>query len=146
MLYQDYLKKKEKKKKKKDPFLQPLHYRYHYNGPEVQIAMHQRVEPIFHCDAKPLASGPGVGLHPQRHTFALGIPTCWYLKMRKHPTPNLKFLFYPTRNPIASQWNIGCVGSQRKILASAMYISFFVCRFHSRWVANAKPISSGIWA
>ena len=38
------------------------------------------VKPIFHCDAKPLASGPGVGLHPQRHTLALGIPTCWYLK------------------------------------------------------------------
>ena len=23
---------------------------------------------------------------------------------------------------------------------------FFVCRFHLRWVANANPISSGIWA
>ena len=23
---------------------------------------------------------------------------------------------------------------------------FFLCRFHSRWVANANPISSGIWA
>ena len=46
-----------------------------------------------------------------------------------------------------SQWNIGCVGSQtRKFLALAMYISFFVCRFHLRWVANANPISSGIWA
>ena len=27
-------------------------------------------KPIFHCDAKPLALGPGVGLDPQRHTFA----------------------------------------------------------------------------
>ena len=33
---------------------------------------------------------------------------------------------------------------RRKFLASAMYISFFVCRFHLRWVANANPISSGI--
>ena len=41
------------------------------------------------------------------------------------PTPSLKFAFYPTRNPIARQWNIGCVGSQRKILALAMYISCF---------------------
>ena len=30
----------------------------------------------------------------------------------------------------ASQWNIGYVGSQRKMLALAMYISFFLCRFH----------------
>ena len=30
------------------------------------------VEPIFHCDAKPFALGPGVGLDPQRHNFALG--------------------------------------------------------------------------
>ena len=35
----------------------------------------------------------------------LGIPTCWYLK-------NAKTLRYPTRNPKASQWNVGCVGSQ----------------------------------
>ena len=28
------------------------------------------LKPIFHCDAKPLALGPGVGLDPQRHTFA----------------------------------------------------------------------------
>ena len=28
-----------------------------------------------------------------------------------HPTRNLKVVFYPTRNPNASQWNIGCVGS-----------------------------------
>ena len=28
-----------------------------------------------------------------------------------HPTRNLKVVFYPTRNPKASQWNIGCVVS-----------------------------------
>ena len=28
------------------------------------------LKPIFHCDAKPLALGPGGGLDPQRHTFA----------------------------------------------------------------------------
>ena len=28
------------------------------------------VKPIFHCDAKPFALGTGVGLDPQRHTFA----------------------------------------------------------------------------
>ena len=33
------------------------------------------------------------------------LPNAFYL------TGNLKFAFYPTRNPNASQWNIGCVGS-----------------------------------
>ena len=27
-----------------------------------------------------------------------------------------------------------------------MYISYFLCRFHLRLVANANPVSSGIWA
>ena len=48
------------------------------------------------------------------HYFALGIPTCWYLKMLKFafpPTQHMKFAFPPTQNPNASQWNIGCIGS-----------------------------------
>ena len=60
--------------------------------------------------------------------------------------PNLKFALAPTPNPDASQWNIGCIGSQRKMLALAMYISCFLCRFHLRLVPNANPISGGIWA
>ena len=51
-----------------------------------------------------------------------------------------------TPTPDASQWNIGRVGSQHKILALAMYISCFLCRFHLRLVPNANPIASGIWA
>ena len=47
-----------------------------------------RLKPIFHCDAKPLALGPDVGLDPQHHIFALPIPTCWYLKMLKFPLPS----------------------------------------------------------
>ena len=31
-------------------------------------------------------------------------------------------------------------------LALAMYISYFLCRFHLRLVVNAKPVSGGIWA
>ena len=58
----------------------------------------------------------------------------------------LKFAFSPMPTPDASQWNIGCVGSQCKILALVMYISCFLCRFHLRLVLNANPISSGIWA
>ena len=58
----------------------------------------------------------------------------------------LKFAFSPTPTPDASQWNIGCVGSQFKMLGLAMYISCFLCRFHLRLVPNVNPISSGIWA
>ena len=52
------------------------------------------LKPIFHCYAKPFALGPGVGLDPQRHNFALVIPTCWYLKTLNFalpPTRTLKF-------------------------------------------------------
>ena len=72
------------------------------------------LKPIFHCDAKSLASGVGIGQYPRRQNFALGIPTCWYLgaiKFALPPKRNLKFAFHPTRYPNASQWNIGCVGS-----------------------------------
>ena len=31
-------------------------------------------------------------------------------------------------------------------LALGMYISYFLCRFHLRLVANANPVSGGIWA
>ena len=62
------------------------------------------------------------------------------------PTPNLNFALAPTPNPDANQWNIGVVGTQRKIFALAMYISCFLCRFHLRLVANANPVSGGIWA
>ena len=84
-------------------------------------------------DAKPLTP------NPRRQTPDAKPPT----PNSRRQTPDAK---PPTPNPNASQWNIGGVGSQREILALAMYISFFLCRFHSRWVANAKPISSGIWA
>ena len=83
---------------------------------------------IFHQNAKYLVSGAGVGQCPLRQTFALKIPTCWYLKCEnlRYPMPNLKFALAPTPNSDASQWNIGCVGSQRKMLALAMYISCFL--------------------
>ena len=62
------------------------------------------------------------------------------------PTQTLKFALPPTPNPSASQWNIGVVGTQRKIFALAMYISCFLCRFHLRLVANVNTVFSGIWA
>ena len=45
------------------------------------------LKPIFHCDAKPFVLAPRVGLDPQRHHFALGIPTCWYLKTLNFALP-----------------------------------------------------------
>ena len=64
-----------------------------------------KLKPIFHCDAKPFVLGPRVGLDPQRHNFALGIPTCWYLK-------TLKFALPPMPTPNAGRWNIGGVEFQ----------------------------------
>ena len=83
------------------------------------------IKPIFHCDAKPLMLWVGVGQYPQRKKCAFGIPTCWYLRTLKFalpPKPNLKLALPPMRTPNVNQWNIGCVG---KIIALAMYISFF---------------------
>ena len=97
---------------------------------------------------------PGVGgwrwaMHPRpefcvtqrkiyKHIGIFCISWCKFFALpdAKPPTPNLKFALAPTPTPVARQWNIGGVGSQRKILALAMYISFFWCRFHSRWVAK----------
>ena len=74
---------------------------------------------IFHCNVKPLAVGHPVGVDPQRDNFALGIPTCWYLKSLADPTQP------PTR----------VNNAQRKL------VLFPVA---SRWVPNA--FSGGIWA
>ena len=58
--------------------------------------------PIFHCDAKTFTLGPGVGLDPQCHNFALGIPTSWYLKTAKIciiPTVKHKICVTPKAKP-----------------------------------------------
>ena len=89
---------------------------------------------------KKVALGPGVGLAPQRHYFASGIPTCWYLKILKFAFPltqnikfafpltqKRKFAFPPMQNPNASQWNIGCVGFQtQKFCVGHVRFIFFV--------------------
>ena len=76
-------------------------------------------------------------------SFAVGDAN---FSLANFPMRNLKFAFYPTRNPNASHWNIGCVGSQCIILALAMYISCFLCLFHLHLEPNANPVSIGIWA
>ena len=115
---------------------------------KTDIHHRKSLKPIFHCEAKYLASGVGVGQCARCQNFALEIPTCWYILA----LPNAKICVTPDTKPKicvipdASQWNIGCVRSQRKMLALAMYISCFLCRFHLRLVPKANPISSGIWA
>ena len=49
------------------------------------------VKPIFHCDAKFLAVGVGVGQYPRRQNFTLEIPTCWYILA----LPNAKICIIP---------------------------------------------------
>ena len=61
--------------------------------------------------------------------FALADANLFALPDAKPPTPNLEFALAPTPTPDVSQWNIGGVGSQRKILALAMYSSFFCVDF-----------------
>ena len=88
------------------------------------------LKPMFHCDAIFFALGPRVGLDPQQENFVLRIPTCWYLKTLKFAlpsTPNLKFALPPMPNPNASQWNIGCVGSQtQNFCIGHVHLNFLV--------------------
>ena len=58
--------------------------------PEVRIL--ESLKPIFRCDVKTLALGCRVGQYPQCESFALGIPTCWYLKMLKFVLPPMRTL------------------------------------------------------
>ena len=84
---------------------------------------------------KKVAFGPGVGLAPQRHYFALGIPTWWYLKILKFafpPTQNIKFAFppdtKPQRQPVEYRlrWVPG-VGSLRWACTFHIFCVDFIC-------------------
>ena len=63
------------------------------------------LKPIFHCDAKYLASGVGVGHCPRRQNSALEIPTCWYIlalpyaKICVTPDSKPKICITPDANP-----------------------------------------------
>ena len=102
---------------------------------------------------------PGVGAWrwamPPTPGFCIGDTNMLVSKMWKFafpdaklPTPNLKFALALTPNPDASQWNIAGVGSQRKMLALAMYISCFLCRFHLRLYPTRTqfPVEYGLAA
>ena len=58
------------------------------------------LKPIFHCDSKPFA-------------LYFALPNAKYTNMLvSFPLGDANFSRYPTQNSNASQWNIGCVGSQ----------------------------------
>ena len=99
-----------------------------YDIPPLQY-LSKTFKPIFHCDAKfwrrglaAIAPTPDfcVGDTNMLVSFALGGANF----SRFYPTGNLKVAFYPTRNPNASQWNIGRVGCQRQIFSRR------ACTFH----------------
>ena len=111
------------------------------------------LKPIFHCDAKYLASGVGVGHCPRRQNFALEIPTCWYILA----LPNAKICVTPDANPMRQSvvyrwcwvfWHWPCIFH--------VYFMYISCIFHlvcasfsalaTRKLADAKVDSSGIWA
>ena len=96
-----------------------------------RIILYLRVKPIFHCKAKYLASGVGVGQCPRRQNFALEIPTCWHILALPNAkicvTPDAK----PQRQPVeySLRWVLR-VGSR----VGHVHFIFFV-PFHLRWVA-----------
>ena len=79
------------------------------------------LKPIFHCDAKLLALGTFTSPNAKDSTFVL---------------PNAKIT-----NMLVSL-ALGDTNFLR--WPCTFHFSFFVCIFHSRWVANTNPISSGI--
>ena len=89
------------------------------------------LKPIFHCDAKYLASGVGVGQCLRRQNFALGIPTCWSQHKSLFPDAKLEISLALTQSPNASQWNIGCLGSpmQKSCVGHVhvMFLFYFIC-------------------
>ena len=100
----------------------------------------QPFKPIFHCDAKYLASGVGVGQCPRRQNFALGIPTCWYFGANTNPLicvlvdakPQICILAdaKPKRKPV--EYRLCWVPTQNSGVG------------HVHFNVNANPVSSGI--
>ena len=94
--------------------------------------LHIQLKPIFHQNAKYLASGTFASSNAKNSTSAspnARIPTCWYI-LRKY------FAFLPDAKPKSCQWNIGCVGCQRNIFARA-------CTFHVFFVDLSQKLH--IW-
>ena len=78
---------------------------------------------------------------PPTPEFCVGDTNMWYIlalsnaKICVTPDAEPKICIIPD----ASQWNIGCVGSQRKMLALAMYISCLFVDFICIWYPTRTP-------
>ena len=102
------------------------------------VLSRKSLKPIFHCDAKYLASGV-LGNAPDtrilRH-LTENILTCWYILALPNAktciTPDAKprNRLPPTPTPDASQWNIGGVGPSG-VRAGVGHVHFML--FMSKW-------------
>ena len=93
------------------------------------------VKRTFHYNAKPLALGRRIGLHPQRDHFRVGDTDMLVFKKPGGPnaTPNLPIL---PSVPNARQWNIPCVGYAR---VKFVFLSLFLARWvHKRYPTRTK--------
>ena len=61
-------------------------------------------------------------------------------------TQIFKFALPPTQNPNASQWNIGCVGSQTQNFCVGHVHSTLFVLIPFVLVTQRNPVCSGIWA
>ena len=76
----------------------------------------------------------GSWLTPQRHNFALGVPTRWYLTTLKFGLPPTRKIKFDT-----SQWNIGCVGSPTQNFHIG-HVDFMLFIPFSQWNMGFRPI------
>ena len=87
------------------------------------------IKPIFHCAAKTFALDPSLAKTPNVK-FRVGNTNMLVSKNVKicvTPAQILKFGLPPTQNSNASQWNIGCIGSQTQhFRVGHVHFFFFV--------------------
>ena len=93
------------------------------------------LKPIFHCDAKTFELGTFASPNA-KYTNMLVALALGEAKSSRHLTQN------PQRESV--EYRLCWVPNV--IFLHWPCTFHFLCRFHLRWVANANPISSGIWA
>ena len=92
-------------------------------------------KPIFHCDAKPFALGPGIGLDHQRHNLALGMLVSKSTKICVTPNAKFKFVLPPMEYRL-------------RYVPNAKF-SHWPCTLHvvyAHFICVGYPVCSGIWA
>ena len=99
---------------------------------------------IFHCNAKPFALGPRVGLD-----IGLALAKFHVGKTNILVSKNAKICVTPNATPNTSQWNIGGVGFSGVGACVGHYISSCLCQTHFQWNMvlrvrshNSRPLHS----